>query len=119
MTTLFRLQNRGMAAIRAVVIALTLSIFATASAQTNVTPAQYLAGLPKPIFAPGHHLPHLTRWGHVLSSNACVELANNWDYALPLSNYATPAIASNTAVPGTFDYGMTQLAKSNPTKYKP
>jgi hypothetical protein len=95
-----------------------MSLGAAVHAQTNVTPAQYLASQPKPHFAPGHHLPHLTRWGWNLSSNACVELADNWGFALPLSGYATPAVASNTAVPGTFDYGMAHLAKSNPTKYK-
>jgi hypothetical protein len=95
-----------------------LSLGTVSFAQPNVTPAQYLASQPKPNFAPGNHLPQLTRWGWCLSSNACVELANNWDYALPLSNYATPGVASNTAVPGTFDYGMAQLAKNNPAKYK-
>jgi hypothetical protein len=87
-------------------------------AQPKVTPAQYLASQPKPNFAAGTRLPCLTRWGWCLSSNATVELANNWGYALTLSGYATPTIASNTTIPGTFDYGMVQLAKNNPTKYK-
>ena len=29
-----------------------------------IKPADYLASQPKPNFEPGHHLPHLTRWGN-------------------------------------------------------
>ena len=85
------------------------------SAQANVTPAQYLASQPKPNFAAGNHLPHLTRWGWCLSSNATIELANNWDYALTLDNYATPSLVTNL---DAFNRLMIAMVSNNPAKYK-
>ena len=41
-----------------------------------------------------------------------IDLANDWGYALTLSDYATSTVASNVTRPGTFDYGMAQLAKN-------
>lgn len=84
----------------------------------DVLPYNYLTNQPKPNFAVGHHLPHLTRWGWTLSSNACVELAKNWGYAIPLLDYATLTTASNCSVVGHFNHGMTQLASNNPTQFK-
>lgn len=84
-------------------------------ARTYVTPAQYLASQPKPHFAPENHLPQLTRWGWCLSSNVCVELANNWGYALPLDNYATPTLATNL---DSFNRLMISMVSNNPAKYK-
>lgn len=63
-------------------------------------------------------MAHLTRWGWVLSSNACVELGKNWGYCLPLGDYTTRAIASNCGVVGTFQNGMCQLASNYPTVFK-
>ena len=92
------------------------------SAQTAVTPAQYLASQPKPNFAASYSLPHLTRWGGCLDSNTDFELANNWGYCLELYGYATPANVSNdvsnVTMSGTFSYTMIQLASNNPAKYK-
>ena len=91
-------------------------------AQTNlVTPAQYLASQPKPNFAVGNHMHTLTTWAISPASNAVYELANNWGYAVPLClnfPYATPSVASNSAVRGTEQYGQIQIVKSNPTKFK-
>ena len=84
-------------------------------AQTNVTPAQYLASQPKPIFASSYRLPHLTRWGWQLSSNACVELARNWGYTLDL-NWAQVA-AVNLQNSNSMESGFVRLAKSYPSTY--
>ncbi len=59
------------------------------------TPAQYLAMQPKPNFALGHHLPHLTQWNWGVSSNTAIELANNWGYALMISGYTMPSVVTN------------------------
>jgi hypothetical protein len=92
-----------------------LSAF-SAAAQTNlVTPAQYLASQPKPNFAVGYHLPHLTRWGWQLSSNACVELAQNWGYTLDLG-WAQVA-APNLKNSNSYQSGFVALAKGAPSKY--
>lgn len=83
-------------------------------------PDGYLASIAKPSFAVGTTLPHLTYWGQgngAMSSNAVIELAKNWYYCLSLSGYATPTVASNTAVVGTFDWAMANMAKTN-SKYK-
>jgi hypothetical protein len=101
-----------------VIGSLILSLATGSYAQANVTPAQYLASQPKPNFAPGHHLPHLTRWGWILSTNAGIELADNWGYCLEFGAYATPAAASAITNSGTFEHMMVQLASDNPSKYK-
>jgi hypothetical protein len=102
-----------------ILLGMLLSLAGSGFAQTNlVTPAQWLALQSKPQFKPGHRLPHLTRWGWTLSSNATVELARNWGYALTLSGYATPTVASNVTKPGTFDYGMAQLARNYSNQFK-
>jgi len=84
--------------------------------QGNVTPAQYLASQPKPNFEPGSSLPPLTRWGWRPSSNTCVELANNWGYALDLGlgNNAAAALANSKSI----ESGFVALYQSNPSKYK-
>lgn len=103
----------------ALAAAVALAFGANLQAQTNlVTPAQYLTGLPKPHFRPGHRLPHLTRWGWNLSTNANIELANNWGYCLEFGSYATPQNVTNINNPGSFQYTMAQLARNNPDKYK-
>jgi hypothetical protein len=57
-------------------------------AETNISAAAFLAGQPRPNFKPGHHLPHLTRWGGSLPLDVRVELARSWGYALEFSPYA-------------------------------
>ena len=48
----------------------------------HVLPAEYLASLRAPAFAPGHTLPRLTRYGSVLDFDTRVEFARRWGYAL-------------------------------------
>ena len=88
-----------------------LSLFETASAQTIVTPAQWLASQPYPNFAPGCRLPPLTKDGWSLSSNLNVVSAQYFGYALDLGEIA-PSYGTLQAMtnPGTFEYGMVQLA---------
>jgi hypothetical protein len=87
-------------------------------AQTNVTPAQYLASQPKPNFAVSYSLPPLTRDGYVLSSNTDIELANNWGYCLELGGVSYSNIVARCTQAGTFENQMVLLASNNPTKYK-
>lgn len=89
-------------------------------AQTNlVTPAQYLASQPKPNFAPGNHLPPLTRWGGGFYTNDMVELANDWGYALEFNMYVTPnEVTNDMLIPGTMDNLWLLMVNNNPSKYK-
>lgn len=64
-----------------------LCLAAASGAQTNVTPAQYLASQPKPHFKTGHHLPHLSKYGWPLPYDLSVETATNWGYALDTTSY--------------------------------
>ena len=48
----------------------------------HVLPAEYLASLRAPAFAPGHTLPRLTRYASVLDFDTRVDFARRWGYAL-------------------------------------
>jgi hypothetical protein len=85
-------------------------------AQTNyVTPAQYLQSQPKPNFAAGHHLPHLSDWSaQSFSSNTCVEIAKKWGYCLPF-DFSDLSISSITNATGRL---YCSLASNNPSVFK-
>ncbi len=86
-------------------------------AQTNlIKPDQYLALQPKPNFAPGHHLPHLTRWAWPLSSNLNIELAKNWGYTLDLGD-ATTNLVARLAKTNTTESRFIFLATNFPKQY--
>jgi len=88
-------------------------------AQTNlVTPAQYLQMQPKPNFAAGYNLPHLTRWGWTLSTNTDIQLATNWGYDLEFGGYASPSQVTNIFTPGSYDSVVTYLASNQPSLFK-
>ena len=82
-----------------------------------------MAGLsqPHPNFAPASHLPALTKDGWPLSSNLNVVSAQYFGYALDLGeinpNYL-PGLLGDLSIPGTFEYGMVQLASNNPSIFK-
>lgn len=97
---------------------LLLILFAATSALAAVTPVEYLDLQPKPQFKPGHRLLPLTRWGYTLGSNTTVVLARDWGYTLTLENFATPAKAADVTTPGTYSYGMAQLASNYPNTFK-
>ncbi len=87
-------------------------------AQTNlITPWAYLASQPKPNFAPGNTLPRLNRDGWVLtvSSNTVIELANDWDYTLPIDAQDLPV--TNIFNPNSPESLYVSLAAANPAKY--
>ena len=115
LTTDFRFQRFRISVFQLLIL-LSLSIAVTASAQTNVTPDQYLASQPKPVFAPGHHLPHLTRCGWPLSSNLNVEAALHWGYTLDLQTGDTNLLAA-LRFPNTTASGYVSLATNNPGQY--
>jgi hypothetical protein len=108
--------KRTLTALGTVMGLLILSLGAVSQAQTNITPAQYLAGQPKPNFAAGHHLPHLTMWAWGLSSNATVECALNWGYTLDLGDADSNTVAQINTTNST-KWEFIQLAKNNPAHY--
>lgn len=69
------------------VFALVLALPSPASAQTNVSPAQWLSLQPKPVFKPGHRLPLLSKFSWPFPVELGVELARNWGYALEFNGY--------------------------------
>jgi hypothetical protein len=77
-----------------------LALVFESSAQTNITPAAFLASQPKPHFAPGHHLPLLSAWSWPFPCDLRVEMAANWGYAL--------------AIDGPLDGGGLQKQLANP-----
>lgn len=94
-------------------------------AQTNVTPERYLQMQHKPNFAQGYHLPRLTKWGWLLSTNLNIECALNWGYCLDLGMMGTNEVAqigkiNNANFDGwTSDQfnGLIRLASNNPSQF--
>jgi hypothetical protein len=85
-------------------------------AQTNVTPAQYLASQPKPNFAAGHHLPHLTKFSWPFSYELTAEMGTNWGYALDLG-WATPDIVAQMSISNSMVAKLINLATNYPDKF--
>ena len=99
---------------------LALSLFETASAQTNVTPAQWLASQPKPNFAPGTHLPLLSTWAWPYSYALRVEMATNWGYALAFNTYNSldgGGLQKDLTNPSSVGYQVIALCSNYPGKF--
>jgi len=91
----------------------------------HVLPAEYLASLPAPVFAEGHTLPRLTRYGWTLDIDTRVELARRWGYALEwgavpwLVSYATAeAVDAAFADPESDAAKCMRLAAEEPETFK-
>lgn len=91
----------------------------------HLLPAQYLASLPAPNFAPGHTLPRLTRYGWTLDFDTRVELARRWGYALEwgsvpwLNGYATAeAVQEAIDDPASDAAKCMRLAAEEPETFK-
>jgi hypothetical protein len=91
----------------------------------HVLPAEYLASLPAPVFAPGHTLPRLTRYGWTLDFDTRVEIARRWGYALEwgsvpwLVGYATAeAVDAALADPKNDAAKCMRLAEEEPETFK-
>lgn len=84
----------------------------------DVTPAEYLASLPKPKFALTHRLPHLTYWSWPFSFELRVEIATNWGYALDLTE-ANPALVAQMSNSNSTTAKLISLATNNPGKFFP
>ena len=91
----------------------------------HVLPAEYLASLPAPVFAKGHTLPRLTRYGWTLDFDTRVDLARRWGYALEwgsvpwLNGYATAeAVDAALANPGSDAAKCMRLAAEEPETFK-
>ncbi|HRY47645.1 MAG TPA: hypothetical protein P5186_06330 [Candidatus Paceibacterota bacterium] len=105
------------------VIGLVLFIFfiTSAVAQTNITPAQYLASLPKPVFKPGHRLPHLSKFSWPYPVTLREEMAANWGYALEFGGYnelINGGLEKALANTNSDNYKMLWLATNYPGKFK-
>lgn len=91
----------------------------------HVLPAQYLAALQPPEFAPGHTLPRLTRYGWTLDFDTRVEFARRWGYALEwgsvtwLNGCATAEAVQQAIDDPTSDAGKcVRLAAEQPETFK-
>lgn len=95
-----------------------LSVVGSGFAQTNVTPAQYLAAQPKPKFKPDHTLPALTYtgWG-TEPTNVVSELAQHWGYAVETIG-VTPYANRQMTTEGSRHYVLTQLVLSDTNRYQ-
>lgn len=92
---------------------------ATQSARSGtvlVTPAQYLASLPHPIFKKGNTLLPLTRWGWALSFDAQIEFSR-WGYALDLGE-ANPTTVKALNDPNSTVSKLIAMVRADPSKYK-
>ena len=85
----------------------------------HVLPADYLAGLAAPSYAPGHTLPPLTRFGWTLDLDTRIELARRWGYALEWGGYATEkAVSRALADPKNPSAVCMKLAADDPETFK-
>jgi hypothetical protein len=91
----------------------------------HVLPAEYLASLEPPEFAPGHTLPRLTRYGWTLDFDTRVDLARRWGYALEwgslawTNGYATAAAVDDALANPESDAGKCmRLAAEEPATFK-
>ncbi len=83
----------------------------------SVTPAEWLKAQPKPLFRPDGTLPRLTRYGWVLPTDARIELAENWGYALEFGGYLGEADAARVDDPKSDEAKLAALAKADPKRY--
>lgn len=82
-----------------------------------MTPAEYLAKQPAPVFKEGHRLPPLTRFGWQLSYEARVELAERWGYALALGT-ANNRLLEHLDWKASYERQILDRVQSDPERYK-
>jgi hypothetical protein len=82
-----------------------------------VTPAEWLKAQPKPFFRDGHTLPRLTRFGWVLPTDARIELAENWGFALEFGGYVDEKAVARLDDPKSDESKLAALAQSDPKRY--
>lgn len=104
-------------------LALTLLLLALpwlASGQTNVTPAQWLALQQKPIFKDGHRLALLTKFSWPYPVDLRLEMADNWGYALELSdgNLIDGGLNNQLANTNSTVWQIVHAATNNPGRYR-
>jgi hypothetical protein len=95
---------------------LALSV-AAAGPAFGLTATEHLRAAPQPHFRPGHTLIPLTRWGWSLSYDTRVELAENWGYAVDLSNYVSTGLVASLSDTNSIDAKIVALAASDPKRY--
>jgi len=88
--------------------------FAAAVAET---PAGWLRKQAAPMFAKGHTLPPLTRYGWTLPLDARVELAERWGYCLEFGGYATDKLVARLDDPNSVESKLVALTASDPNRY--
>jgi len=82
-----------------------------------ITPAEWLKAQKKPAFRDGHTLPRLTRFGWVLPTDARIELAEHWGYALEFGGYVDDKVVARLDDPKSDESKLAALAKSDPGRY--
>jgi len=83
-----------------------------------ITPAEYLASIPKPVFRTDHRLPPLTRYGWTLPIDTRIALARDWGYALEFGGYVTERSVAKLDDPESTESRIVKLAASDPNTYK-
>ena len=83
-----------------------------------ITPTEWLARQPAPLFRDGHTLPRLTCYGWSLPFDLRVRLAEDWGYALSFSGYATSEAVENAlSRPKSENGRVLALAASDSERY--
>ena len=83
----------------------------------EVTPADYLNGLPAPQFQAGHTLMPLTRYGWALPFDLRVELAERWGFCLEFGGYVTDKSVARLDDPNSVESKLVALTASDPKRY--
>ena len=87
----------------------------------DVTPAQWLAAQPKPVFKSGHSLPVLSMFAWPLPWELNVEFATNWGYALDTTsydNYLGAGVTNRLNTPTSILAKAVNLATNYPDIFK-
>jgi hypothetical protein len=82
-----------------------------------ITPAEWLEAQKTPAFRDGHTLPRLTRFGWVLPTDARINLAEHWGYALEFGGYVDDKVLARLDDPKSDESKLAALAKSDPGRY--
>ena len=82
-----------------------------------ITPAEWLETQKKPAFRDSHTLPRLTRFGWVLPTDARIELAEHWGYALEFGGYVDDKVVARLDDPKSDESKLAALAKADPGRY--
>jgi len=111
-------------AVFAFLFVLSLKIVAAwAEEPKHVSPAGYLASIPRPDFKVGHKMPRLSRFGWGLPLDARRELAEHWNFALEFGTvsagacYVTEAVVARLDDPKSDESQLAAWALAEPKRF--